>query len=226
MQRYRQILAQRNGLLRGGASAPELAAWDAGLLTAGSQACEARARWVAARRASFSRYYAAISGGQEAGFEYVPALAPPAAGEGEVAPRAAWIEAFRAELDRCRERERRRGVTLVGPHRDDLSFWMGGTSGPERLRSFGSAGQQRTAAIALRMVEAETLRAERGRAPILMLDDVLAELDPQRGRRVVDVLAAERWGQVLVTSPKPSELAMIGDSLTEYRIAGGRVRRA
>jgi DNA replication and repair protein RecF len=225
LQRYRQVLSQRNELLRDGASPPELAAWDAGLVTAGSRVVEARARWVGARRAGFARFYAAISGGQDTGLEYVPSV-PLEGGDAEAPGHEAWEEAFRLEIGRQGERERRRGVTLVGPHRDDLAFWLAGGADPVRMRNFGSAGQQRTAAIALRMVEAETLRAARGRRPIVMLDDVFAELDPARAERVVEMLTAERWGQILVTSPKPDEFALMGDSLAKYKIAAGTVRAA
>ncbi len=223
LQRYRQVLSQRNGLLRDSASPDELAAWNSGLVETGSRITEARARWVDSRLASFSRYYAGISGGQEAGLEYKPSV--PAADVRQM-PREGWAEAFHLELDRQAARERRRGLTLVGPHRDDLGLWM--TSGSEAmlLRSFGSAGQQRSAAVALRLVEAETLRAARGRRPIVMLDDVFAELDPRRAERVVELFTAEEWGQVFVTSPKPSEIALMGDSLVEYRVVSGTVKPA
>ncbi len=69
------------------------------------------------------------------------------------------------------------------------------------------------------------VRGTRGRRPIIMLDDVFAELDPARSERVASLLAAEEWGQVLVTSPKPNEFVFMGGSLPEYRIAGGRLRR-
>jgi len=224
LQRYRQILSQRNGLLRDGASAPELAAWNEGLVDSGSQITEARARWVAARQTGFSRYYGAISGGQEGGLDYAPSVPAPADGsDAEASSLERWTEGFRSQLDRLAERERRRCLTLVGPHRDDVSFWVAGGIEPVRLRSFGSAGQQRTAAVALRMAEAESLRATRGRQPIVMLDDVFAELDPRRAERVVELLTAEEWGQVLVTSPKPSEFAFMGGSLAEYRIDSGKV---
>jgi recombinational DNA repair ATPase RecF len=59
-----------------------------------------------------------------------------------------------------------------------------------------------------------------------MLDDVFAEFDPSRAERVVELLTAEEWGQVIVTSPKPDEFAVMGDALPAYRISGGRVRRA
>ncbi len=224
LQRYRRILAQRNGLLRDDVSPAELGAWNAGLVDAGSRVAEARAQWVSAKRGSFSRYYAAISGGQEAGLEYAPSIPAPVGAEMAVA-RDGWAEAFQVELERLAARERRRGVTLVGPHRDDLRFWVSGGSEAVGLRTFGSAGQQRSAAVALRLVEADTLRSARGRHPIVMLDDVFAELDPLRAERVVELFTAEDWGQVFVTSPKPSEFAFMGDKLTEYRIADGTVNR-
>jgi DNA replication and repair protein RecF len=225
LQRYRQILSQRNGLLRDGARPAELLAWNGGLAEAGSRIAEARARWVTARRESFSRYYAAISGGEQATLEYSSSI-PVRANTGEVVALPSWVEAFHIELDRLAERERRRGVTAVGPHRDDLGFWVSGGLERVALRNFGSAGQQRSAAIALRMVEADTLRATHGRRPIVMLDDVFAELDPLRAERVVELLTAEPWGQILMTSPKPSEFALMGDTLAEYRIRAGTVRRA
>lgn len=226
LQRYRQVLSQRNSLLRDGASTAELAAWNEGLVDAGSHVTEARARWVASRQNSFLRVYSAISGGQEGGLDYVPSIPiPDGSPAAEVPSVETWAEAFRFQLERLADRERRRGQTVVGPHRDDLAFWVAGSDDSVRLRDFGSAGQQRTAAVALRMVEAEKLRSVRGRRPIVMLDDVFAELDPQRAERVVGLFTAEEWGQVIVTSPKPSEFAFMGDTLAEYRIASGVVRR-
>jgi len=227
LQRYRQVLSQRNSLLREGASTAELAAWSEGLVEAGGYIAEARARWVSSRQSSFMRVYSAISGGQEGGVDYVPSIPVPENGlDSEVPSAATWAEAFRFQLERLADRERRRGLTVVGPHRDDLAFWVTVSDDVVRLRNFGSAGQQRTAAVALRMVEAENLRSVRGRRPLIMLDDVFAELDPQRAERVVGLLTAEEWGQVIVTSPKPSEFAFMGDTLAEYRIANGTVRGA
>jgi DNA replication and repair protein RecF len=224
LQRYRQILSQRNELLRDGASRPELAAWSQGLVDTGSLIIDARARWIDSTGESFAHYYAAISGGQEAMAEYAPSVPAPATGEpaAQAGPEA-WAEAFHMELDRQAERERRRAVTLAGPHRDELRFKLPTETGPIELRNFGSAGQQRTAAIALRMVEAETLRSARGYRPIVMLDDVFAELDPQRGRRIIELLGEHEWGQVLVTSPKPSDFEFMGGALAEFRIEDGRV---
>jgi DNA replication and repair protein RecF len=226
LQRYRRILTQRNELLRDGAAPAQLAAWNHELVEAGGSILAARARWVAERRDDFARHYEKISGGQRASVDYAPSIPEPEGDGGRGDEPDSWSEAFHGRLERLAERERRRGMTLAGPHRDELKFWVGDSSDVVGLRSFGSAGQQRTAAVALRMVEAETLRAVLGVKPIIMLDDVFAELDRPRSQRVVELLAAEEWGQVLVTSPKASEFALMGDSLPEYRISGGRVARA
>lgn len=224
LQRYRQIVSQRNELLRDGAGVAELAAWDAGLVESGSRLSELRARWVMDRRAGFARYYSTISGGQAGELAYDPSVPAPEDG-GDGASRGAWAEAFRLELDRLRGREARRGVTVVGPHRDDLKFRSLDGPEPVELRNFGSAGQQRTAAIALRLVEADSLREMRGRRPIIMLDDIFAELDPQRGERLVAEVLTGRWGQVLITSPKPEAVEILGGGLAEYRISDGVVTR-
>jgi DNA replication and repair protein RecF len=86
----------------------------------------------------------------------------------------------------------------------------------------------RTAAIALRMIEAETLRTAKGRPPMILLDDVFAELDAGRSRRLLDMLDAEERGQVILTAPKESdvELRRAGgfiSSLAPWRISAGRV---
>ena len=226
LQRYRQILTQRNELLRDRTDASDLSAWNDGLVSAGSQIIEARARWIASARPSFTRHYETISGGQRAAMEYVPSVSSPGpSGDGATPTREEWAGAFAAHVERVAERERRRGVTVVGPHRDDLGLGMSNGDEAVNLRTFGSAGQQRSAAIALRMVEAETLRSSTGRQPIVMLDDVFAELDPDRASRIIGLLSQQEWGQIIVTSPKPDDYALMGGRLSEYRIDGGRVSR-
>jgi DNA replication and repair protein RecF len=141
-----------------------------------------------------------------------------AAGEGEIA------SVFRDALARAADREQRRGMTLVGPHRDDLRFTTaGGDGGTLELRTYGSGGQQRTGAIALRMVEAETIHQTRGREPIILLDDVFAELDPGRSQRIVDWIEAEEGGQVILTSPKPTDFQLRGETLPRWSIREGVV---
>jgi len=127
----------------------------------------------------------------------------------EVAYRTALGEATEpaallAALARRRPDELRRGLTLVGPHRDDLGIELDEID----ARAFGSRGQQRLLALALRLAEVLPVTEAAGTAPILLLDDALSELDPAvRDNVLREVRAAE---QVFLTSPEP--LAMSGAS--------------
>lgn len=239
LQRYRHVLKQRNQILRDGRGGGMLAAWDDGLVEWGSKVSATRARWIVRHAPGFARYFGAISGGDEGRLEYSPALplsgATEAGGEEpspgdsvESAPAAlptadAIAEIFRAELDRLAERERDRGVTLTGPHRDDFVCVAVRSGDAVDLRQFGSGGQQRTAAIALRLIEAETIRLRREREPIVLLDDIFAELDPDRSRRLLELVEAEERGQVILTVPKPSDVSVRGGTLDTWRIEAGRV---
>ncbi len=221
LQRYRQVLRQRNAMLREGASPTLLAAWDDSLVGAGARIVAERATWIAANAEGFARRTARIAGeGAPLHVRYEPAvpLAPERAGDA-----ADVAEAFRAELRRTASRERERGVTLAGPHRDDVAFSLGAGEGAVDLRGYGSGGQQRTAALALRMVEAETVREARGGEPIVLLDDVFAELDPGRSRRILELLEEEERGQVILTAPKPSDLEVRHGTLPRLRIEAGRI---
>lgn len=219
LQRYRQVLRQRNSLLRDGAAPQLLAAWDDGLVEWGSKVMAARRDWVVARGPGFTRRYTTIAGGTTGRIIYHSSVPlPPGDGLATVDQIA---DAFRAELARLARRERERALTLAGPHRDDLRFVMGDNE--VDLRDFGSGGQQRTAAIALRMVEAETVREARGQEPIILLDDIFAELDPGRSRRILELLEAEERGQVVLTAPKASDLEVRRGTIPHWRLQGGRV---
>lgn len=220
LQRYRHVLRQRNAMLREGAPPALLSAWDEGLISWGARVTAERAAWVAARSDGFARRHAAISGGAPARLVYRSSV--PLPGEEPSTPESA-AEAFRAEIARTAVRERERGVTLVGPHRDDLAFLLAGAGGEVDLREYGSGGQQRTAAIALRMIEAETVREARGREPMVLLDDLFAELDTGRSRRILELLEEEERGQVILTAPKASDIEVRRGALPHWRIAHGEV---
>ncbi|HET6798579.1 MAG TPA: hypothetical protein VFH40_15605, partial [Gemmatimonadales bacterium] len=126
-----------------------------------------------------------------------------------------WSAAFYEALPD----DRSRGLTTVGPQRDDLVLEIGGRS----LRDYGSTGQQRSAAIALKLIEIATLREARGTEPALLLDDVFAELDRGRQSRLALRLVAEER-QVFVTSPRPDELPGNLD-LPVWRVENGTVSR-
>jgi DNA replication and repair protein RecF len=222
LQRYRQALFQRNSALRAGSPRALVEVWDEALVGAGARVSAARVGWVRTHEGAFSAHYARVAGGQPGWMAY----APSAAGVGEAAGEAQAAVALREALERSREREARRGMTLVGPHRDDLRFTAaaGADGAPLELRTYGSGGQQRTGAIALRMVEAETIHAARGRRPLVLLDDVFAELDPGRSQRIVDwIEGEEEVGQVVLTSPKPTDFRLRGETLPRWGIRGGVV---
>jgi len=205
LARYRAALAQRNAALRQG-RAELAAAFDRPLAAAGAPLVAARRAWCETNREAFALELAGLGQPSEAdcGYTGAPDLADP----------AAWP----ARLAHSAARDHARSMTTIGPHRDDLELRVDG----RLLREFGSTGQQRTAAIALRLLELETLRSHRGVNPALLLDDAFAELDEDRQRRLVRRLANDGTGQVFVTSPRrdelPAELAV-----PAWRMEGGKV---
>jgi DNA replication and repair protein RecF len=111
----------------------------------------------------------------------------------------------------------------VGPQRDEVLLRLDEEGDELDLRDYGSGGQRRTAALALRLVEARTVREVRGQEPIILLDDVFAELDPGRSERILDLMEREETGQVFITAPKDSDVRIRKDRLPRWRIREGRV---
>ena len=235
LQDYRKWLAQRNAALRASAgrsgSGQSVRAWDGGVVEAGAVVTCMRATWVSEWGETYSRYHEAVSGRDSAALEYRPGIAgagAATAGADEASRQGPMDgkvvrEQFRRRLDETRENDLRRGVTGVGPHRDELLLTVtsGGRSLP--LRTFGSGGQRRTAALALRLTEAATIRRHRGTDPVLLVDDAFAELDDGRSERVMALLAAEVAGQVIVTAPKESDVRFAGRTLERWRMHGGMI---
>jgi DNA replication and repair protein RecF len=214
--RYERVLRQRNELLRSaGGSLTQIEAWDEELIAAGAGLVVTRARLVDRLAERFAATAARVAADGEAGtydVEYAPSVpVEPALAASEEAVRGAWSRALveRYEVDRAR------GWTTIGPHRDDLSIRQGGHD----LARFGSQGERRTAAIALRLMEAEVLEADTGHRPVLLLDDVFSELDEGRSERLLDCLGERH--QRFVTSPRP--LPWLADGLARWSVAEGRI---
>jgi DNA replication and repair protein RecF len=219
LQRCRTLLAQRNQALRNGAAAAELEPWTVGLASAGAPVMKARADWAAHQSDAFARYHGVISGAPGAALEYLPSF-DPTEGDSDV---SGWEARFREALAAAEERERQQGRTLVGPHRDDVALKAPVADEEERaIRRFGSGGQQRTAALALRLVEADTLQDQAGTEPVYLLDDVFAELDAQRSERLVELLEDGRAGQVVLTAPKPSD-SPLSEGMEQWQVSNGRL---
>jgi DNA replication and repair protein RecF len=202
LQVYRGALARRNAALREAQKQPRDAAarvsvWEPALAEHGATLVRARRAWVDAHAEPFGALCAAIGEATAVTLRY-QGPAEHAEHAEAVALREALLAAFEAQ----RGTELRRGVTLVGPHRDELQLLLGG----RELRTFGSAGQQRTAAIALRMRESATVRASLGASPLLLLDDPFAELDLARAQAILELLDADGMGQVLLAVPRADDI--------------------
>ena len=205
LTRYRGALAQRNAALRQGRS--ELArAFDGPLAAAGAEIVRARSAWAAGAGEQFAAELESLGEGEGSLLQY-------RSGDG-LAERGAWDAALAAALPR----DQARGMTTVGPHRDDLVLEVGG----RRLREFGSNGQQRGAAVALKLIELAALRQARGTEPALLLDDVFAAFDRERQRRLARRLLDTPERQVFLTAPRLDELPP-GLALPVWRVEAGKV---
>jgi DNA replication and repair protein RecF len=204
LSRYRAALAQRNSALRQGRW--DLArAFDAPLAAAGAEIVGRRERWAAAAAGQFAAEFECL--GEDAGALHYRA------GEG-LSERHAWGTA----LAEVWARDQARGTTTVGPHRDDLVLMIGG----KPLREFGSNGQQRAAAVALKLIELAALREARGTEPALLLDDVFAAFDRERQRQLARRLLEVPGRQVFLTAPRPDELPP-DLALPVWRMDAGKV---
>ena len=217
LRQYRAALARRNATLRDAARSParraaaaaSVAAWEPMLAQHGAVLVHERRAWIAAQADEFARLVHAIGERAPTTLAYGSSLA-------EASDlRGALVDA----LHRGREHDIRRGLTHAGPHRDDLAIALDGRD----LRSVGSAGQQRTAAIALRLLEAATLRT-RGAQPLLLLDDPFAELDRRRTERVlslIDAASAHGLGQTVLCVPREEEIPDGFTRLERWRVVDG-----
>ncbi len=196
LQRYNRVLLRRNHLLRRlaarEAGQDELAFWDQELISTGSYIMMRRELTMAALNALADPINRQLSGGgEDLQLIYrrsVQGSTPELAGLDEVKL------AFSRSLAEALDRELARGVSLVGPHRDDVSFRVSGVD----MGPYGSRGQQRTAVLSLKLAELQFMLAETGQRPVLLLDDVLSELDAGRRRHLLEAVSDHH--QVLITT--------------------------
>lgn len=184
-----KIIRQRNALLKGafGRKTPEVLAtldvWDDRLAGTGGQLMARRAQLLDELGTAIDDAYRALSGDEETGLATVQYL-PSAQGD------------LREALAQARDDDVRRGVTTTGPHRDDVLLLLEGRD----AKTQASQGEQRTFALALRLAVHLAAKERRGDPPLLLLDDVFSELDPDRSRRLITELPP---GQTLITTASP-----------------------
>jgi DNA replication and repair protein RecF len=213
LQRYRGALVRRNAALREATSARSHAAievWEPALAEGGAVLWRARRAWVRAHAGQFAASCAAIG---EKGVSALRYVTPLDCDDADVEQNLLDALARRRSLDV------QRGMTHAGPHRDDLSLTLDGHD----LRTFGSAGQQRTAAIALRLLEASTLRAGAGAEPIVLLDDPFAELDQRRTLHILELLQGDSRGQTILAVPREADIPTDLTRLPRWRVRDGRL---
>lgn len=203
LQQYNQVLRQRNALLKSlrrqqvegktedssKDSESELALWDVQLATAGSRVTRRRARVLARLAPLAAAWHTTISGKTEVlEVSYAPHVSLD-----QDDPEAVQ-KAFLEKIQTRRIPELHQGTTLVGPHRDDVEFTINETP----AKSYGSQGQQRTLVLALKLAELKLIEDVVGEPPLLLLDDVLAELDLHRQNQLLDAIQ-DRF-QTLITT--------------------------
>lgn len=209
LQRYMRAVRARNALLK--SHSPDEAALDSfsqELLKLGGELVRARRELIPKVSAIVRDAYRRISNdAEELRIEYQPSVK----------------QDFAVELAQSRSRERSYRLTLVGPHRDDLQLLLNEKSATQ----FGSEGQKRTLAIALKMAQAEFLSAVHGSPPVLLIDDVMGELDVKRRSAFVPLLerARESSGQVFMTATEENWPRELGRDLQRWEVNAGTLQK-
>ena len=220
LQRYHRIVTQRNSLLKaireGRSEEGELTFWDEQLVGEGQYIISRRQTCVR----ELSEMAAPIQKGLSGGDENMEIVYQPNVSLGECANDADVADSMHRSLQDRRRRELAQGVTVTGPHRDDLRMLLGGMD----VGAYASRGQCRTVVLAMKLAEAGYLKARRGQEPILLLDDVLSELDVGRREHVLD--QAAQYQQSFITTAEvdsvdPRHLS----AMTRYVVKAGRVKQ-
>jgi len=210
MSDYTRVLAQKNAFLKNDPRGE--CPFDELLVHHGVQIMKARSDFLDTIASSAQEYYTRISGGQDFAVRYCPSV--PVEEDG-----IDWqgVERrFHEKLEQYRSREIMVGRSFVGPHRDEVDIFIRNLP----ARSHGSQGELRTAAIALKLAVFDYLKKIRRTAPILLLDEIFAELDPKRQEMLIDAFGG--FGQLFLTTAShvPSALSVGSHN---FRIKNGKV---
>lgn len=210
LSRYNRILEQRNSLLKSLARdggnpnsqtvGAQLAYWDEELVTYGSLLVSRRLSAISRLTEFAASRFATFGNDRQLGVEFRPSVDDPSCRAAVTTGNPETIQAivartFTSQLEDLRRDELRRGISLLGPHRDDFTMTIDGID----VATFGSRGQQRLAVVALKLAETDVMNEEAGDHPIILLDDVLSELDPQRRDDLTQAVVALD-AQVIVTT--------------------------
>lgn len=205
---FTRAVRQRNTLLKDEPRAAEISAWDEQIGSLGARFVTHRLRLLARVMREAGRHYADMASGETLGWVYEDRCGLPR-GAGEDLPEQGVVEGcIRAELLRRAGEERRRAVTLVGPHRDDIVFLIGGRD----ARAFASQGQQRTAALAWKLAEVDVVEEVARSRPMLLLDDVMSELDAGRRAALSETVIGRTQTFVTTTNLSYFDSTLLADA--------------
>lgn len=217
--RYKRVLEQRNNLLReikaGQASVAGLDVWDGQLATYGATVTAKRAEFVKFLASAAAEIYAVLTDqSEQLAVSYKPNLdIADNASEEEIVKEHAQVLVGKRDLDIGR------ATTSSGPHRDDIAIAVNQLA----AREFASQGQQRTAAIALKLAEIRLIREAAGESPVVLLDDVMAELDETRRRRILD---STEGCQTIITTTHISDVnPTVIENAAVFDVEAGKVTR-
>ncbi|MBN1580089.1 MAG: DNA replication/repair protein RecF [Anaerolineae bacterium] len=240
LTQYNRVLERRNALLRSlreqGGAADQLDFWDEMLVDHGSVVIARRQQAIVNLEALSQPVHDELSGGRERlRLRYLPSfdpqhkesdrrqlslnleLAPPIS---LPQPSEAIRPVFARLLDAARREEIQRGMTALGPHRDEFRFYDGQID----LHAFGSRGQQRTAVLAIKLAELDLMARASGEQPILLLDDVMSELDVERRRYLCGQLG--RVEQAVITTTDAGDLTEeLLESAALFRVSAGHLQQ-
>ena len=200
---YDRALRQRNAFLKQGhQDEPTLAVWDSRLAQAGGRVLARRARVIETLAAMLEEAYAEIAHTTTtAGFTYGASWD----GGLDQASAAEFADRLTDSLERSRRVDYERRMTTVGPHRDEPGFTIDGYE----ARTHGSQGEQRTMALAVKLAAHRAVATAVGESPVLLLDDVFSELDPERASALANAIPAAT--QTMITSARPEDVPIAGE---------------
>ncbi|WP_310551768.1 DNA replication/repair protein RecF [Paenibacillus glufosinatiresistens] len=218
LQQYQKVLLQRSNLLKQlwnkDSGREMLDIWDEQLAAHGVKIVRKRKEFIKKLQVWAESIHRGITNGGEA----LELLYVPSFGSREEEDEAVLLDNFMLKLSQTREQEIRRGMTLTGPHRDDLSFFING----REASVYGSQGQQRTTALSLKLAEIELIHGEIGEYPVLLLDDVLSELDPYRQSQLIETFQSKVQTFITATGVEGLHADKLKGAVL-YRVRGGAI---
>ena len=220
MSQYQKVLRQRNAFLKGNSEnlhekslKSQLALWDTQLVITGTRVIRRRERAIQRLTPIAQLWHSNISGSTEhLQIKYAPNVPLLETHQGEVQ------QAFLEKIKQRTVAEMHQGTTLVGPHRDEIELIINDTP----ARQYGSQGQQRTLVLALKLAELQLIEEVVGEPPLLLLDDVLAELDPSRQNQLLDAIQ-DRFQTLITTTHLGSFDSQWLNSSQILTVSGGKL---